>query len=155
MLNTINCKNSFYLSYIFKQSQRGNNNILYFGDTNAALKDTSFFCNKNNVPNHVIDMKRPLHSQQDIIHILSATKKHGRYSSLLDYIPKNHQSSTVFDALNFITTYSTSSPKQNILTIKNFHPNNYSAWEYDIFCSITRLNRFCLGSVLFIHSETN
>ncbi|PSU41899.1 hypothetical protein C9J12_29345 [Photobacterium frigidiphilum] len=153
MMNAITCKNPFYLRYIFKKSANGNNNIIFLGDPKDALKETSDFCTKHNIQLHIVDMKRPpLINKNQKTKILALTKKHERYAALLTDISKINNDS-ILHILNGVIKHSLYNPERNIIIVNNFHKNDRSNWEYEFLCSLTRLNRFCLGSVLFLDSS--
>jgi hypothetical protein len=153
MMNAITCKNPFYLRYIFKKSANGNNNIIFLGDPKDALKETSDFCTKHSIQLHIVDMKHPpLINNNQKSKILTLTKEHERYAALLANISKINNDS-ILHILNGVAKYSSYNPERNIIIVNNFHKNDCSNWEYELLCSLTWLNRFCLGSVLFVDSS--
>ncbi|EGQ8101972.1 hypothetical protein MW344_003805 [Vibrio parahaemolyticus] len=153
-----------YLSMIFKRTGYGNNNVVYFGTAIDALCAASDYCVKNQVPLHIVDMKRPsLISEEKKEQILSRTQQHDRYSMMFDHDEltkinrkmniKNPDDCALLDILDHITQYSMSDEKQNILIIQNFHKSQYPKWLCDIIVDITCFNRVCWCNILFIDSS--
>ncbi|HHY0497218.1 hypothetical protein JL857_20750 [Vibrio parahaemolyticus] len=153
-----------YLSMIFKRTGYGNNNVVYFGTAINALRATSDYCMKNQVPLHLVDMKRPsLISEEKKEQILSRTQQHDRYSMMFDHDEltkisrkmniKNPDDCALLDILDHITQYSMTDEKQHILIIQNFHKSQYPKWLSNIIADITCFNRVCWCNILFIDSS--
>ena len=153
-----------YLPIIFKRTGYGNNNVIYFGSAINAFYAASDYCMRNQVPLHIVDMKRPsLISEIQKEEIIYRTQQHDRYGMMFKHDEltqinrrmniQNPDDCALLNILDHITQYSMTDEKQNILIIKNFHKSQYPKWLNDIIVDITCFNRVCWSNILFIDSS--